>query len=298
MNWPFAKYVGSGNDFALFDNRKKNFPISADLIRHLCNRHYGIGADGVLLLEDSTRADFRMRIFNSDGTEAEMCGNGLRCFVQWLPTIDANENRQNFQIEVMEQLLEGEIITKQTVKISIKINKEVVWNLPIEIDKEIIHIHLINTGVPHAVVFSDQVDDIPIEKIGPKIRNHPKLQPQGTNVTFVEKRSPNQLKIRTYERGVEGETLACGTGAAAAALVLGHLLNLSGPIHVETRSKEILEIDFDLSKSGFSNITLTGPTYHIFDGEVRLPKEFTEPHSFKNIYNHTIPDSKMVSLRI
>lgn len=298
MNWSFAKYVGCGNDFAIFDNRKKYFPISIDLIRHLCNRHYGIGADGILLLEDSTLADYRMRIFNSDGSEAEMCGNGLRCFVQWLHAVDTNKNRKNYQIEVMQEVLEGEIITNQSVRISVKVTKEIHWNLPLDIDEKTIRIHLIDTGVPHTVIFSDRVDDIAIEEIGPKIRNHSQLQPQGANVTFVEKKAPNQLKIRTFERGVEGETLACGTGAVAAALVVGHLLNLSGPIEVETRSKEILEIDFDLTKNVFSKITLTGSTYRTFDGEVRFPEEFTGSSSVNNIYNYTTPDTKMVSLRI
>lgn len=269
MKWSFAKYVGSGNDFILFDNRNQTFPIQPTLIQRLCHRQNGIGADGLLLLGNSSSADFSFRIFNSDGSEAEMCGNGLRCFVQWL--IHLGYNFPVFRIEVMQTILTAKPTKNNAVLIEIPSPKNHHWDICLRYENQFLRVHFLNTGVPHTVIFTNDIDNLNLMKIGGYIRHHSLWQPKGTNVTFVEKIDHQRLKTRTYERGVEGETLACGTGAAAASLAAARLEGCPSPISVETRSGEILTVDFILENQTFSQVTLTGTAKCIFQGEIDLP---------------------------
>lgn len=267
-SWPFAKYVGAGNDFILFDNREGDFPARPETIRSLCNRIYGIGADGVLLLELSGYADCRMRIFNSDGTEAEMCGNGLRCFVKWLSTLGIT--RSEYNIEVMHRILKGTLLENGEVKIETDSTCEIRREDPVAFQDQRLVVDSIDTGVPHAVIFTDNVDKFFSEELGSFIRNHPVWQPKGTNVTLVEKITEHKLKIRTYERGVEAETLSCGTGAIAAALVDSSRSDSSASRLIQTRSGENLTVDFTVNRGVFSNVTLTGSATNIFTGEIKI----------------------------
>ncbi len=268
MHWPFTKFVGSGNDFILFDNRSASFPYNqSGLIKKLCHRQWGIGADGVLLLELSMHADCRMRILNSDGTEAEMCGNGLRCFVKWLKVLGFR--RQSYRIEVMNQIVAASHVGEQ-VCIEMGFIRDICWNIPLQFEDGNLIVHHLNTGVPHTLLFVDDVDQIDLAKIGPYIRQHPIWKPQGTNVTLLQQVERHRLKVRTFERGIEGETLACGTGATAAALSAAYQCNMTGPIVIETRSGEELTVSFSLHDQQFSHVTLTGSAHSTFGGEVDL----------------------------
>lgn len=265
--WSFAKYAANGNDFILFDNRHKTFPIFPPLIQRLCQRQIGIGADGVLLLENSTKADYCLRIFNSDGSEAEMCGNGLRCFVKWL--INKGYHPPLFRIEVMQHVLTAKVID-HTICIDMGCPRNIQWDITLRFENQFLRLHYLNTGVPHAVLFAEDIENINLLRLGAYIRNYSLWTPNGTNVTFAQKIDGSRLKTRTYERGVEGETLACGTGATAAALAAARD-GFSSPVVIETRSGDNLKIEFSFENQKFSNVTLSGSADCIFQGEIDLP---------------------------
>lgn len=266
----FSKYVGSGNDFILIDNRNLSFPSDNKLwISKLCHRQFGIGADGLILLENSKTADFKMRIFNSDGSEAEMCGNGIRCFYQFLQEVTEISDSQTVETKAghiyLEKSLDGD---HSDVKVSMLPPSDIKWNLKVKIDSEEITLHSLNTGVPHVVIFSESINNLDLKKLGSTIRHHPLFQPKGTNVNFVEILTNNEISIRTYERGVEDETLACGTGATAAAIAACYQKDLDLPLKVKTRSGENLTIDCTIEKPIIKNVTMTGPALFVFRGEV------------------------------
>lgn len=268
MQFPFFKYVGSGNDFILFDNRNDHFPISerSTLIKKICHRHYGIGADGVILLEDSEIADFRMRIFNADGNEAEMCGNGVRCCTQFL--ISLGFRLPSFSIELQHRIIKSWVIENENhITIEIGTIDNIAWNVSIPMQQTSQAIHCLNTGVPHAVTFVENIDSFDIEGWGKKIRHHPHWQPHGTNATIAQCIEKKKIKIRTFERGVEGETLACGTGAVAAALCAAHLYQFQSPISVQTKSREEMIVTFTPS---WNEVRLTGPATFVYQGEINL----------------------------
>lgn len=270
MRWSFAKYVACGNDFILFDNRQSLFPLSrSSLIPYLCHRQRGIGADGVLLLESSTLADFRMRIFNSDGSEAEMCGNGIRCFVKWLA--DIGFQGPVYRIETKERILTA-LQSDDMVSIEMGGPTDVQWDISLSYENQSLHVHHLNTGVPHTVLFVKDIDHFNLLELGSYLRDHPFWMPNGTNVTIAQQISPGEFKVRTYERGVEGETLSCGTGAAAAALAAAYQNRLLSPLTVRTRSGEELRVGFLEQRHRFTQVTLTGPASCTFRGEIDLPE--------------------------
>lgn len=266
MSLPFSKYSGSGNDFILIDNRKGIFPVHAkDLISHLCRRYGGIGADGVILLENSSSAHFRMRIFNADGTEAEMCGNGIRCLFRFICSLGYSE--LSYRIETMERCLNvcrcGDLIS-----VAMGDPVDIRWNLSISNFNNLGPFHYLNTGVPHVVYFVDDVEKADMVLLGRELRYHEVFAPQGANINVVSVDDRGELWIRTYERGVEGETLACGTGATAAALAAAKIKGLRSPIKVNPRSRQVLEVSFLLEKDNFSQIMQTGPVSLVFTGNV------------------------------
>lgn len=268
--WRYSKYEGCGNDFLLFDNRENFFPIQdKGLIAHLCNRQEGVGADGILLLEASSHADCRMRILNSDGSEPEMCGNGLRCFVKWLPSIGFNN--KSMTIEVNDSLYKASI-DHSFVRIEMGVPTDIRWKIPIIFEERTFEVDHLNTGVPHTILFVEAIETVDLIKIGRFLRFHPLWLPKGTNVTLVQVIKPSHYRIRTYERGVEGETLACGTGAVAAALAATRQCLLTGPITMHTQSGECLFVDFIMKENSFSNVTLTGPAECMHEGEIELPE--------------------------
>jgi len=258
----FLKIVGSGNDFVVIDNRKGIIRRREELAKKLCDRKMGIGADGLLLIENSKKADFKMRIFNPDGSEAEMCGNGLRCVFRFLKEKKIT-HKKSLMIETKAGILDGEI-KKGRVKIRMRIIGKPHLNMKIPLEKENIEGHFINTGVPHTVIVVQNIEKVKVEQIGPEIRYHKIFQPEGTNVDWVEIVDERKIKMRTYERGVEGETLSCGTGAVASGIIT-HLLGYTrSPLSVLTSSGEILKIYFD---ENLSSVYLEGDTFLSFNGE-------------------------------
>lgn len=280
MSFSFSKYSGCGNDFIIFDNRKNEFPgDDHQLIAALCERRIGIGADGILLLEQSSRAHHKMRIFNSDGFETEMCGNGLRCFVRYLQ--DSGLGDGPFKIETMKRdhycLIEGDMVT---IEMGDPLSSDIRWNFALQFNNQTFQAHYIDTGVPHVVIFTSPLKEIDVARWGAEIRNSHLFQPRGTNVNFVEIEDNEVIHIRTFERGVEAETLACGTGATAAALAAAKCYGLHSPIAVKTRIGDLLYVSFEMEKEHFQKITLTGPAEKVFDGSFKFPFPLLRTHSF------------------
>ncbi|NGX57458.1 MAG: Diaminopimelate epimerase [Chlamydiae bacterium] len=253
----FSKYSGCGNDFILVDNRHSHFPSEIPFIQKICARCTGVGADGVILLEESTVAEVKMTIFNADGSEAEMCGNGVRCFLKFL--IQLGFPKKTTHIETKERVIEGGFIDDE-LSVNMGTPTDIQWNLDIEGQC----IHFLNTGVPHAVHFVDDLKSIDVETTGRHIRRHNQFAPKGTNVTFVQVLGPKELLFCTYERGVEAETLACGTGAAAAAYAYGILEEIAPPVTVRTKQNDIIKIYFDPKE----HILMTGPADLIYKGRL------------------------------
>ncbi|MCK9267035.1 diaminopimelate epimerase [bacterium] len=258
----FFKMSGSGNDFVIIDNRKNIIEDRKSTAIKLCHRKFGVGADGLMLVEDSQQADFRMRIFNSDGSEAEMCGNGLRCIVRFV-----SENiyqKDALMVETEAGLLEGFVEQEQNIRVQLNVSGEAKLNIDIPIENVILKGHFINTGVPHTVIVTDDIENIELEKFGPLVRYHKLFAPGGTNVNWIQVIDKQQLKIRTYERGVEAETLSCGTGSVAGALISNLLNKTVSPTSIIARSGEILKISFD---EEHKKIYLSGKTQLSFKGE-------------------------------
>jgi diaminopimelate epimerase len=264
----FTKMNGAGNDFILMDNRAGDIHLDRSQIARLCNRHRGIGADGILLLEDaSDDADFRMRYFNADGGEAEMCGNGARCFARFANKVTGAEGKISFETPagVISAELIGDMVTLQMTDPT-----DLRLNIPLGVGGEERIIHFINSGVPHIVVPVAEVGDVDVPGEGSVIRHHEAFSPKGANVNFIETRGSDKIAIRTYERGVEDETLACGTGVVASALVFAATENVKGPVSVLARGGDELQVGFKKTGEQFKNVTLTGPAEFVFEGTIKI----------------------------
>lgn len=266
----FVKYSGCGNDFILVDNRSQLFPPEGRaLIPALCQRRKGIGADGVILLELSTIADCRMRVFNLDGSEAEMCGNGVRCLALFFRELGFPKRR--FTIETMHRLMHVEIHPASIVDVEMGDPTDIQWDVEVGVGNKTHIVQILDTGVPHIVLFTSDIDHVDMAHLAPELRQRRDLAIKGANVNFAMYDAHNkQLHVRTYERGVEAETLACGTGAAASAIAICRQLNLESPIDVLVRSGESLKVDFDWHKGRPVNLSISGSATRIFHGECDL----------------------------
>jgi len=264
----FTKMNGAGNDFVMIDNRGGDVQLSAEQIVRICDRHRGVGADGVLLLEKGTNgADFRMRYYNRDGGEAEMCGNGARCFARFANKIANAPAIISFQTPagLIRGQLQGDLVTLQMSEPKdFLLSRE----LAVTGGKEVVH--SINSGVPHVVIPVSKTEDVDVRKRGAALRYHKEFSPAGANVNFIEKAGPKKILVRTYERGVEDETLACGTGVVASALVFAATEKVDGPIGVIVRSGSELSVDFKRAGDKFTNVTLTGPAEFAFEGTIEI----------------------------
>ncbi|MCX6877987.1 MAG: diaminopimelate epimerase [Verrucomicrobia bacterium] len=271
----FFKMNGSGNDFIVVDNRDRSLSaaLDADTIAALCDRHRGIGADGLLAVEAARKgADFRFRYYNADGGEAEMCGNGARCFGRFTAHL-GKQPRQRVTFETMAGTLAAEMID-DNVRIAMSEPKDLKLNTAARAPGLEVPLHFLNTGVPHVVAFlasPEVLDDFDVFTHGGAIRNHEAFAPAGTNANFAAVLAPGHLAIRTFERGVEDETLACGTGMVAAALVHHLLTGTPSPIQVDVEGGDTLAIGFEkCGEQAFKNVTLTGPADFVFEGEIDI----------------------------
>jgi len=266
---PFTKMAGAGNDFIVIEARK-GLNLKRLALR-VCDRTNGIGADGLLVLDQSKKSDFQMRIINADSSEAEMCGNGARCMAAYIAR-HKKPSKKIFSIETLAGTILGEA-KGETAVVRLSDPKDYRSNIPLTIHGQKIKVHYIDTGVPHTIVYVDHLELINVAKIGNIIRHHKKFQPRGANVNFVEQVTKNLVNARTYERGVEDETKACGTGSVAAALVTFLKANpdtrnkTKAKMKVRTTGKEILKITFDLENSQISNVWLKGSANFIAKGE-------------------------------
>ena len=267
MRLEFTKMNGAGNDFVLIDNRAGTIRLSREQVARLCDRHAGIGADGLALLVPcaSGKADWAWDFYNSDGSEAEMCGNASRCFARFVQRVTGRENGFTFETRagVVAVSFQGERVTVAlTPPLGMKLNQIV----PLSVGKTTIH--SINTGVPHAILFVPDADKAMLQPLGPEVRYHAAFAPKGTNVNFVQLRGGNAIRVRTYERGVEGETLACGTGVTASALISAQLHGLTSPVQVLVQGGDTLEVSFEQTGGAFTNVRLNGPADFVFEGSV------------------------------
>ncbi len=264
----FTKMNGAGNDFVLLDNRAGDLALTNEQIARLCDRHRGVGADGVLLLERPTNgADFRMRYYNADGGEAEMCGNGARCFARFANRTAGPLEKLSFETPagVIGAQLVGELVTLRMSE-----PQDLRLGLEVPVGGEKIHAGYVDSGVPHVVVPVAKIEEVDVKSLGSALRHHPMFAPRGANATFSEQRGPRSIAIRTYERGVEDETLACGTGVVASALLFAANEKLEGPIEVLVRGGETMQVDFKRGDSQFREVTLSGPADFVFDGTIDL----------------------------
>jgi diaminopimelate epimerase len=274
MNLSFVKMNGAGNDFLVLDNRSGQLKFSPKQIAHLCDRHRGVGADGLLIVEAPLRsgADFRMRYYNSDGGEAEMCGNGARCFARFsaslLPTAGS---ATTVSFETQAGPIAAELCEGGTVQLAMSEPHSFSEPVYLTYNGKRGEVCFINTGVPHAVVFVEDLEAFDVEGDGRALRYHEHFAPSGTNVNFVQAQGPGRLAVRTYERGVEGETLACGTGVTAAALLHHTRTNSPSPIEVTVRGGDTLQIGFvPCGRGTFKDVTLRGPAEITFHGEISI----------------------------
>jgi diaminopimelate epimerase len=274
MHVEFSKMNGAGNDFVVVDNRGGSLVFSKNEIEFLCDRHRGVGADGLLAVEPAqTGADFRMRYYNADGGEADMCGNGARCFARFAARLlSAQPEEISFETPagLIRARFSGELVT---VDMSEPHDLRDPQDLEIE-TLGICSVHFLNTGVPHAVVFVEEVETLDIARAGASLRRNPAFAPQGANANFVQVVSAENLILRTFERGVEGETLACGTGVCATAILHHLATGATPPVSVRVRGGETLQVGFESSPSGPPrNVTLMGPATFAFDGKIALGRE-------------------------
>lgn len=263
----FTKMSGAGNDFIMVDNTAN--PLSADwssFAKRFCALKTGIGADGVILLNPDPETDFSFRIFNADGSEAEMCGNGARCAA--LFAFQQGLAGKSMRFRTLAGII-GARVDDADVAIQMTDPFDLKTGIAIETPSNNgMTVHFINTGVPHAIVFTDKIEDISVKDLGRSIRWHDRFSPAGTNVDFVKVLSPDSIKVRTYERGVEDETYACGTGAVASALISHFLHKVHGaPVQVRMKGGD-LKIDFSGRDGSYEDVWLIGPVDTIFTGEV------------------------------
>jgi len=257
MQQTFYKYQGTGNDFVMIDNRQHVFDKNnTERVKFLCDRRFGIGADGLILLEDHPEYDFKMVYYNADGNESSMCGNGGRCLVAFAKQLGVISNKAVFEATdgVHHASIDGEIVKLQMLDVD-------------TIEKYENHVFL-NTGSPHHVQFEIQIEDFDIKSKGATIRYGEPYNTAGSNVNFVKKQSDTTFRVRTYERGVEGETLSCGTGVTAVAIAMHYI--------GETQEKHVilnveggeLEVCFDFENDTYNNVWLIGPATFVYKGSI------------------------------
>jgi diaminopimelate epimerase len=257
----FYKMSASGNDFIVIDNRRhlveERFSNIPEFVLKVCRRRHSVGADGLILIEESAGLDFEWRFYNADGSEAEMCGNGGRCAARFAFMNGIAGERMSFG--TLAGTMHAEVDGKGKVKLQLTRPTDLVLDYPIRIDDREISVSSVNTGVPHAILLTDHIELAPVEELGRPVRYH-KAFPKGTNVDFVEIIDRDNVKIRTYERGVEGETYACGTGAVATGVVLKEKNLTGGVVNVWTRGGEVLRVYVN------DNVYLEGSARVIYSG--------------------------------
>jgi diaminopimelate epimerase len=269
MQIPFWKMHGAANDFILVDDRRLTFPAQdQQWLAGVMQRRLGVGSEGILLIQPSDKANFRMRFFNPDGGEVDMCGNGARCIARLAHEIGAAP--ASLSIETPAGIVRAEV---QGGHVRLHMTEPKDWRLngTLVVDGEQVPYHYVVCGVPHVMVLVENLNAVDVDRIGEHIRYDKAFQPNGTNANFVEVTGPDSLRVRTYERGVEGETLACGTGITACGLLAGKLCLVKTPVKVTPLSGDLLTVNFTPTADSATEVTLYGPAEHVFRGELEYP---------------------------
>jgi len=276
----FVKYSGAGNDFILIDLSKNNFDnLSKDEISKLCKRHTGIGADGILLFAESKNNDFNVQYFNADGSTGSICGNGARCAIHYAKEQNIVKNKSvNFSSN--KKKFTGELLENDLIKFNLKPPEKIILNRKLKMGKFAFSFSFADTGSPHIVIdiaelinietgfpISDKLYELLVSKFGSEIRNNSAFAPEGVNVNFIQYHE-NGLSMRTFERGVEAETLACGTGAAAVAIIEAAKGLVDSPVSINTWGGDQLKIEFEINNNMVNKLSLTGNAKQIYSGTV------------------------------
>ncbi len=267
MKIPFMKMSGSGNDFILIDHRKPMMEVGrmAEFVRKVCQRRISVGADGVIFIEPSERADFKWQFFNADGSVAEMCGNGGRCAARF--AFLKGITGPSLTFETLAGILSAQVDGKR-VKLEMTKPHSLKLDESLSLLGQPTTLSSIHTGVPHAVQFVESLEEVDVIERGRAIRYHPHYAPAGTNANFVRLEGRSQLSIRTYERGVEDETLACGTGTVASVLIAAFKGLVTSPVSVRTRGGEILRVDFEIEGQEVKRVFFEGEVHIIYEAEM------------------------------
>jgi diaminopimelate epimerase len=263
----FYKFSGSGNDFILIDNMDGSLQVGdpGAFAKSVCARKVSVGADGLIIIEPSDKVDFRWRFFNADGSEPEMCGNGGRCAARFAFLRKIAKKRMSF--ETLAGIIDAEV-KANSVKILLSAPHSLVMNDTITVNGKKLVVHSVNTGVPHVVYFVDDLNAFNVFATGRAIRLHEHYKPAGTNANFVAVAGAHAIRVRTYERGVEDETLACGTGSVASALIASRRGLVESPVDVHVQSGEVLKIYFKQTKEGFADVYLEGRVTVVYRGDL------------------------------
>ncbi len=261
----FFKMSACGNDFVVIDNRQNTIEANqcSKFVQKVCQRRISLGADGVIFLHESNKADFQMRFFNADGQEVEMCGNGARCLARFAYLNRISSHKMIFKTRA--GLIEAEVMDHQVkLKMDYRLTPSAPFSLDLNGAKETLS--FLTAGVPHVVLMVEDLERVNVVTRGREIRFHPHFQPNGTNANFASIENPHRINLRTYERGVEDETLACGTGAIATSIICAHQGKVASPVLVKTRSGCNLKIYFEKREDTFENIFLQGEARVVAEG--------------------------------
>ncbi len=275
MRINFIKTEAGGNDFILIDRIEKDVDNKikwSGYVRSMCARKHGVGADGVLLLEKHPKYDFTMRIFNPDGSEVEMCGNGARCSAYYFFN---KSGTSKVKFDTLAGIMIAESGKENMVKLSLPAPTETELDIMIKLEESEMSVSYINTGVPHVVVNTEKLEGLEVEKLGRAIRHNERFLPQGTNADFVQVTGKSSLEVRTYERGVEEETLACGTGVVASAVIESLRGRVTPPVSVKTMGGEIMKVFFKQTKdedliSRINDVKLEGKVNQVYEGKIEI----------------------------
>jgi diaminopimelate epimerase len=267
---------GAGNDFVLIDNREQKVSLTSEQIVRICDRQRGVGADGLLLLVPNRtgKADWAWDFYNNDGSTADMCGNGARCFARFIQKVTNGQaatakTNGGVTFETGAGII-GAKFNGERVDINLTAPKDLRLEETVNLSTGPANIHSLNTGVPHAVLFVPDADKAMVQNLGSEIRRHAHFAPRGTNVNFVQVLGPNHIRVRTFERGVEGETLACGTGVTASALIASRVHGFTSPVRVQVQGGDTLQVSFKEREGNFEDVHLEGPADFAFEGEIQL----------------------------
>jgi diaminopimelate epimerase len=265
---PFTKMSAAGNDFIIVDNRLGALDAQRGkkTAQSLCRRKLSVGADGLILIEASQEADFKWRFFNADGSEAEMCGNGGRCAARFAHLKGIAPPLLTF--ETLAGIVKAEVMG-EVVKLELPLPYNLTGDFTIKLEGEDHLVNSITVGVPHVVIFVEDLPNVPVVELGRKIRFADRFKPAGTNVNFVSIKNDATIAIRTYERGVEDETLACGTGSVASALITSEKRGMKSPVSVLTQGGEVLSIHFTKEDQKLKDVFLEGTATVVYEGKLQ-----------------------------